>query len=345
MSPARSPASRPRPKAIANWLLAVAFLVFLMIVIGGITRLTESGLSISEWKPVTGAVPPLNDADWLAEFQAYQSTTQYQTVNRGMDLAQFKQIYFWEYLHRLMGRIIGLAFALPLLWFAWKRAIPQGYGLRLTALLALGGLQGAIGWWMVTSGLVGRVEVSHIRLAVHLLLAFFILVGLIWTALDLRALARRGRSKPARLTGLAVLALLVLFVQLLLGALTAGLNAGHAFSSWPKMGDDWFPANTPMLSPFWTNLIDNPIVVKFAHRWWAFVAVAMLILLARAAKRAGSRSASVAIHSAFGIQILLGIATLMTGVDIVIATLHQAFGALVLASATWGAHIVGKRAR
>lgn len=342
---ARPPASRPRPRAIAHWLLAVAFLVFLIVVIGGITRLTESGLSITEWAPVTGAIPPLNEADWLAEFAAYQQTTQFRTVNSGMDLAAFKQIYFWEYLHRLMGRIIGLAFLLPLLWFAWKRAIPQGYGGRLVALFVLGGLQGVIGWWMVVSGLAGRVEVSHIRLAVHLLLAFVILAALIWAALDLRALAKRGRSKPARLTGLSAVALLILFVQLLLGAFTAGLDAGHAFSSWPKMGDEWFPSATPMLEPAWRNLVDNPIVVQFAHRWWAFVAVVVLILLARAAKRAGDRRASIAIHSAFGIQILLGIATLHSGVDIVVATLHQAFGALVLASATWGAHVVGRRAR
>ena len=164
----------PRPAALSRWLLAVAFLVLLMIVVGGITRLTESGLSITRWEPVTGAIPPLNEADWQVEFDRYRSSPQYQQINSGMDLADFKNIYFWEYVHRLLGRLIGLAFALPLLWFWWRRAIPAGYGWKLIGLLALGGLQGAIGWWMVASGLVNRPEVSHIRLAVHLLTAFAI---------------------------------------------------------------------------------------------------------------------------------------------------------------------------
>ena len=163
-----------RPNAIANWLFFVAALVFTMVVVGGITRLTESGLSITEWKPVTGALPPLSEAEWLAEFAKYQATPEYQEINRGMSLAAFKFIFFWEWAHRLLGRLIGLAFALPLLWFALRRAIPDGYGWRLLALLALGGLQGAIGWWMVVSGLSERTDVSHYRLAVHLLTALFI---------------------------------------------------------------------------------------------------------------------------------------------------------------------------
>ena len=181
-------ASRERPRSIAYWLFAVAFLVFAMVVIGGITRLTESGLSITEWKPLSGAIPPLNAADWQAEFARYQATPEYREINgpAGMDLAAFQKIYFWEWLHRLLGRLIGLAFALPLVWFAIRRAIPRGYGWRLVALLALGGFQGALGWYMVQSGLVNRTDVSHFRLAAHLLTAFLLLGGLIWTALDLR---------------------------------------------------------------------------------------------------------------------------------------------------------------
>ncbi len=198
-SPARTSAAerRPRPLAIANWLLAVAALVFLMVVVGGITRLTESGLSITEWRPVSGAIPPLTQQEWAQAFELYRQTPEYREVNgpAGMDLAAFKRIFFWEWLHRLLGRLVGLAFALPLLWFAYLRAIPRGYGWKLVGLLVLGGMQGALGWYMVMSGLVDRTDVSHFRLSAHLLLAFAILGALVWTALDLR------RDRPARLTG------------------------------------------------------------------------------------------------------------------------------------------------
>jgi hypothetical protein len=195
-----------RPRAIATWLMSVAGLVFVMIVVGGITRLTESGLSITRWEPVTGAIPPLNEADWQAAFDLYRDSPQYQQVNRGMSLDDFKFIYFWEYIHRLLGRVIGLAFALALLWFAVKRAIPRGYGWKLGVLFVLGGLQGAIGWWMVASGLVDQPEVSHVRLAVHLLMALTIFGALIWVALDLRTLARSpvgapGAHRPGRHLG------------------------------------------------------------------------------------------------------------------------------------------------
>ncbi|HEY0115474.1 MAG TPA: COX15/CtaA family protein, partial [Allosphingosinicella sp.] len=256
-----------RPGAIANWLLAVAGLVFVMIVVGGITRLTESGLSITRWDPVTGAIPPLNDADWQAAFDLYRQSPQYEQVNRGMTLADFKFIFFWEYVHRLLGRLIGLAFALPLLWFAWKRAIPKSYGWKLAALLVLGGLQGAIGWWMVASGLVDQPEVSHIRLAIHLLMALAIFGALIWVALDLRRLARLPVARPARIGLSAIWALSLLAVQMLFGAYVAGLEAGYAFNTWPLMGDELFPSATPWMEPWARNFVDNPIVVQFVHRW------------------------------------------------------------------------------
>lgn len=329
-----------RPSALANWLLAVAFLVFAMVVVGGITRLTESGLSITEWKPITGAVPPLNEAQWLAEFEKYQQIPEYRELNQGMSLADFKFIYFWEWVHRLLGRLIGVAFALPLAWFAARRAIPRGYAPRLLALLALGGLQGAIGWWMVSSGLSERMDVSHYRLAVHLLTALFILAGLIWTALDLRALAADPATSPARFTPLALTTSAILFVQLLLGAWVAGLNAGWASDTWPLMNGRFFPENAQFTGL--SSLADDPHLVHFLHRWWAWVAVGALILLARAARKAGCRRASIAIHSAFGIQILLGIAVVMTGMNITLAVLHQAVGALVVAATAWGAHVVGR---
>ncbi len=232
-----------RPLAIANWLLAVAALVFLMVVVGGITRLTESGLSITEWKPVTGAIPPLTQADWSHAFDLYKQTPEYREINgpAGMTLAQFQFIFFWEWLHRLIGRLIGVAFAVPLLWFAAKRAIPQGYGWKLVGLLVLGGLQGVLGWYMVMSGLVDRTDVSHFRLSAHLLLAFAIMGALIWVALDLRQLARTGEDRPARLKGAAVATMTVLFVQLLFGAWVAGLNAGQVANDWPLMQGRLFP--------------------------------------------------------------------------------------------------------
>jgi cytochrome c oxidase assembly protein subunit 15 len=337
--------ARVRPTAISNWLYSVAFLVFIMVVVGGITRLTESGLSITEWKPITGALPPLSEADWLSEFQKYQQIPEYLEISgpAGMTLADFKFIYFWEWVHRLLGRLIGVAFALPLLWFAVKRAIPSGYGWRLVALLALGGLQGTIGWWMVSSGLSERTDVSHFRLAVHLLTALFILGGLVWTALDLRQLAR-GDDRPARLTGLGPAVLAVLLIQLLFGAYTAGLNAGYVSNSWPLMNDYFVPGGISWTAGIWAALNNDPYLIHFVHRWWAWVVVGFLLILARKV-RPIDRRASVAIHIAFGSQILLGIATVMTGIDIHLAVLHQAVGALVVASTVWGVHLLGRASR
>jgi cytochrome c oxidase assembly protein subunit 15 len=331
-----------RPSAIADWLLFVASLVFVMIVVGGITRLTESGLSITRWEPISGAVPPLTADQWEAQFDAYRDSPQYAQINSGMSLAEFKQIFFWEYVHRLLGRLIGLAFALPLAWFAWKKAIPRGFGWRLVALLALGGLQGAIGWWMVASGLVDRPEVSHIRLAVHLLTAFLIFGALLWTAFDLRALARNADARPARMPTIAIWTLSALGLQFLFGAYVAGLEAGYAFNSWPKMGDQWFPAETPMLRPFLVNFVDNPIMVQFVHRWLAFVVAGFVIILAVRAMRSGFKGAGHAVIAAVTIQILLGIATIVTGVELWIGVAHQGMAALLLAAIIHAAHRIGQ---
>lgn len=342
MSPAQAP-SGPRPLALARWLLAVAALVVLIVAVGGITRLTESGLSITEWKPVTGTIPPLSEAQWQAEFEAYQRIPQYTEVNgpAGMSLADYKFIYFWEWVHRLLARVIGLAFALPLAWFWLKRAIPDGYKPRLVALLALGGLQGVVGWWMVSSGLTADVKVSHYRLATHLLVALFTLGGLVWTALDLRALAR-GEPR-AQLTGFAAMALAALGLQLLLGAWVAGLRAGYVASDWPLMQGKFFPEGVDWSGGVLHALANDPFLTHFAHRWWAWVVVAVLVIMGRKLRRLGARPASVAVHTAFGTQILLGIATVMTGVSLWVAVLHQLVGALLLASCAWGAHVLGRR--
>ncbi|WNO53235.1 COX15/CtaA family protein [Stakelama saccharophila] len=340
--PIRSPSSA-RPGQIATWLFAVAGLIVAMVVVGGITRLTESGLSITEWDPISGIIPPLTHAQWLAEFEHYKRIPEYQQLNRGMTLAGFKAIFFWEYFHRLLGRLIGFAFAIPLVWFAIRRRIPEGYGWRLTALLALGGLQGAIGWWMVASGLVHRTDVSHFRLATHLLTALFILAGIVWTALDLRALSRDPGARPARLTPTGATTGIVLAIQLMLGAFVAGLNAGLVTDEWPLMNGRFFPADELANQSFLHAFFNDPYVVHFFHRWWAWVAVAALIVLARRARRAGVRAASVAIHIAFGTQILLGIATVMAHVPIWLAALHQLTGALLVVATTWGAHVLGRR--
>lgn len=334
-----------RPQALINWLMSVAGLVFVMVVVGGITRLTESGLSITEWKPITGALPPLNEASWLSEFEKYKQIPEYTEINgpAGMTLAEFKFIYFWEWVHRLLGRVIGLAFALPLAWFWVKGAIPAGYKPRLLALLALGGLQGTIGWWMVSSGLSARTDVSHYRLAAHLLTALIILGGLVWTALDLKMLARNAAAKPARLTRFSAVVFAILFIQMLFGAWVAGLNAGYVSNTWPLMNDRLFPDGVDTAKGAFYALVNDPYLTHFVHRWWAWVAVIALVLLSRRARKAGVRQASLAMHSAFGIMIILGIATVMSGVNIVLAVSHQAVGALVVASTVWGAHVLGRQ--
>jgi heme a synthase len=338
-----SPAERrPRPLALANLLLAIAALVFAMVVVGGTTRLTESGLSITEWKPLTGAIPPLNASDWEHAFRLYQATPEYRQINgpAGMTLGAFQQIYFWEWLHRLLGRLIGVAFALPLAWFALKRAIPRGYGPKMLGLLVLGAAQGALGWYMVMSGLADRPDVSHFRLSAHLLLALAIMGALVWVALDLRRLARTGADQPSRLTRPAMVTLAVLAVQVLCGAWVAGLNAGQVAGSWPLMNDRLFPAGVDWSHGTAWALTNDPYLIHFIHRWWAWVVVAALVIFARRV-RTHSRRASTAIHAAFGTQILLGIATVMSGVAIPLAALHQAVGALLVAATTWGAHAVG----
>lgn len=348
MNQAAPAADRTRPLALARWLLGVAALVVLMVTVGGITRLTESGLSIVEWKVLTGAVPPLTQAQWQAEFAAYQQIPQYTELNgpAGMALADYKLIYFWEWLHRLLGRLIGLAYALPLAWFWLRRAIPEGYHGRLIALLALGGLQGFVGWWMVSSGLTQDVKVSHYRLAVHLMLALATLAALVWTALDFRALAR-GENK-SRLTAFSAVVLAVLALQLFYGALVAGLRAGHVagagwlnWQAWPQMQGRLVPAGIDWTQGPAHAFLADPYLVHFVHRWWAWVVVALLVVMARRL-RAGHRAISIAIHSAFGTQVVLGIATVWSAMALWLAALHQLTGALLVIAIVWGAHALGR---
>ena len=332
-----------RPNQIANWLFIVAGLIFMMVVVGGITRLTESGLSITEWKPVTGAIPPLNAADWQAAFDAYKQSPQYKLMNAGMDLSAFKAIFFWEYAHRLLARIMGAVFALPFLYFLIKRAVPAGYIWKLALLFVLGGAQGGIGWLMVASGLTDRINVKPAMLAAHLSMALLLLSAIVWTALDLKQLAKDNRAKPSRFRPLAMVVMTLLFSQIFFGAITAGLRAGHAADTWPLMNGRVLPEGVAWAGSVWMTLTSDPFLIHFIHRWWAWVVVVALVILARRVKAHGVRPAAVAIHSAFGLQILLGIATVMSGVNIALAVLHQAVGALLVASSIWGSHVIGRR--
>ena len=321
---------------LARWLFVVAFMVFAIVVVGGLTRLTESGLSITEWKVVSGILPPLTGAAWQQAYAEYLRVPQAQTVHAGITLGQFKFIFFWEWVHRLLARVIGLALLLPLIWYWLRRAIPEGYKLRLLALASLIGLQGAVGWWMVTSGLFQGEHVSHIRLSIHLLLALFIMAGLIWTALDLQS------GHITRMTPLAAIAGFVLAIQLMLGAWVAGMRAGHVAGDWPLMQGRVFPDGVDW-SRGLTAFATDPYLVHFIHRWWAFAALAALILLERRAKALGGKSAARAVTTVGGTQILLGIATVVTGISLPLAILHQANGALLVAATAWCAHVAGRR--
>jgi heme a synthase len=321
-------------------------MVFAMVVIGGITRLTESGLSITEWKPISGALPPLTHGNWERAFDLYKQTPQYREVAgpAGMTLAGFKSIFFWEWVHRLLGRVIGLVFFLGIGWFALKRAIPRGFAWRLATLFVLGGAQGAVGWFMVLSGLEGRTEVSPYRLSAHLLFALFLFGALIWTALDLRRLAKDPDASPSRLSAWGGVALSLLFVQLMLGAWVAGFRAGYVSNSWPDMNGRFVPEGIDWSRGAAFAMTHDPFLLHFMHRWWAWVVVAVLVVFARKVRGVeGARPASIAIHSAFGTQIILGILTVLSGIAIWLAVLHQATGALLVAATVWGAHELGRR--
>lgn len=333
---------RSRPLPIARWLEIVGLLVLTIVVVGGITRLTESGLSITEWNVVSGILPPLSQSAWEIEFAKYQATSQFRIESgpAGMDLAAFKFIFFWEWFHRILGRVIGLAYLLPLLVFAGRRSIPQGYGLRLAAMFGLITGQGALGWYMVSSGVgTDLTSVSHFRLSAHLLTALFLLAGLVWTARDLRRLASDGAAVPARMTSGAAIVAGVLFVQLILGAWVAGLDAGLAASDWPLMNGRLVPEIDWSGGVVWT-LTHDPFLLQFLHRWWAWVAVAALVWLSRRVRKT-DRFASVAVHTTFGVMVLLGIATVMSGVSLWIAAAHQLVGALTVAATVRAMHSYG----
>ncbi|MDB5658069.1 MAG: heme synthase [Cypionkella sp.] len=331
-------------RGIRAWLLAIFALVVMMIVVGGLTRLTDSGLSITEWKPVTGAIPPLNAADWASEFAKYQASPEFKLQNTAMTMDQFKSIFWWEWGHRQLGRVIGLVWAVGFFGFLLAKKIPVGWTGRLLAVGALGGLQGAIGWWMVSSGLTGAmVDVASYRLATHLGLAFIILGLITWYALLLGRsetdllVARRGgeRKLMVKASGLMHVA----FAQILLGALVAGIDAGRAFPTWPDMNGQFFPADAFYVPdgsggvlPVWHAFFENPGLVQFSHRVWGYLLFAYGILVwmrGRHSAYGATRRAFHAVMLMLLAQVALGIFTALTAAQAHVAITHQ-IGAVVL---------------
>jgi heme a synthase len=333
----------PAARAIGVWLWFVAALVFAMVLVGGATRLTESGLSIVEWKPVTGVIPPVGEADWQTEFAKYKTIPQYEQLNRGMSLDEFKTIYWWEWGHRLLGRVIGAAFLLPFLWFLWRRSLDRRIALALGGIFTLGAVQGAVGWWMVASGLTERVSVSQYRLAFHLTLACMIYAALVWTAdRTLRAsAAQAGRRAVAwRLRWSAGALLVLAIVQIYLGALVAGLRAGLIFNTWPLIDGGFIPPTTDLFfaHPLWRNFFENALTVQFDHRMVAYTLCALALIHAVDARLCGRDKPLATSAGLVAVAVLaqasIGIATLVWAVPIELALSHQAVALVVLTGAT-----------
>jgi cytochrome c oxidase assembly protein subunit 15 len=342
------PAQQASPtRAVRWWLFGVAALIAIMVLVGGATRLTESGLSIVEWKPVTGTLPPLHQDQWTEAFDAYKTIPQYRELNAGMSLAEFKTIFWWEWSHRLLGRVIGVAYLLPFLWFLWRGMLSTDLRRRLWLIFGLGALQGAVGWWMVASGLSQRVEVSQYRLATHLVLALLIFACIVWT---LRRLASRPSllaSSRLKITGVALAVLT--FVQLYLGALVAGLRAGKVYNTWPDIDGALIPSVARLFfeEPWWRNLFDNVLTVQFEHRMTAYALFALAVLHALDAVR--SRAAPAVVNGAFWLaaaitlQATLGILTLLNQVPTSLALAHQAVAIAVLTLAIFQAERLAAR--
>lgn len=329
-------------RAIAVWLLVCAAMIVVMVVLGGVTRLTESGLSITEWQPISGIVPPLSAAAWQAEFAKYREIPQFQLLHSWMSIEDFKTIYFWEWLHRLWGRLIGIAFAAPFLWFLLRRRIPPALMPRLLGILALGGLQGVLGWVMVESGLVDRVEVSQYRLVAHLGLAIVIYAAILWTALDLlwrrASLGVPAAGLPRAATATAAL----VFLTLLAGGFVAGLNAGLTYNTFPLMDGSLVPEGYWQLQPWWRNLFENVAAVQFDHRLLALTSLAAIVALWLAGRRhslaARGRRALDALLAMALLQVALGVATLLLVVPLPLAAAHQAGAVLLFTAALAACH-------
>jgi cytochrome c oxidase assembly protein subunit 15 len=331
-------------RAVRWWLIAVAALIAAMVLVGGATRLTESGLSIVEWKPVSGALPPLSQEQWTQAFEAYKTIPQYRELNAGMNLGEFKTIFWWEWSHRLLGRVIGGVYLLPFLWFLWRGALNAQLRRRLWIIFGLGALQGAVGWWMVASGLSERVEVSQYRLATHLALALLIFAAIIWTLRRLAGAAPSTAEPSTALSRLKITAGVVLvltFVQLYFGALVAGLRAGRVYNTWPEIDGALVPSAARLWfeAPWWRNLFDNTLTVQFEHRMTAYTLFVLAVLHAVDAVRSRAGAATVnsalALAAAITMQATLGVLTLLYQVPIVLGLAHQAVAIVVLTLAVF----------
>ena len=333
-------------RAVSLWLWCVAGLVFAMIVVGGATRLTESGLSITEWQPILGAIPPLNETDWLAAFEKYKQIPQYVALNQDMTLEAFKSIYWWEWSHRLLGRLIGIAFALPLIFFWATGKLKAGTGGKFLGVLALGGVQGVIGWYMVKSGLVDRIEVSQYRLALHLTTAFAILGLLVWLALEeWPAMSRdAGEKTSPAVSRLAAFIVALLLLQVVLGALVAGLRAGLIYNTWPTMDGQWFPSDY-WTTPGYLSFFESHAAAQFDHRLVAYVIGALALMNLWLVRHVGGGrvlATAIALAAAVFAQMALGIATLLAHVPLELGLLHQGGGAIVFALAVAHLHATSR---
>ena len=324
-----------RDRAVGVWLLVCCAMVFGMVMLGGITRLTGSGLSIMEWKPIMGAIPPMTNVEWNRVFALYQQIAEYKHVNAGMSLEEFQGIFWWEYLHRLWGRTIGVAFLLPFLWFLAKGYLRRPMVPRLAAMFALGALQGGVGWFMVASGFEDRVDVSQYRLVLHLGLALFIYAFMFWTALDLLQPARLAGTDAGKMSKHCIVMLGVIALEICLGGLVAGLHGGLIDNNFPMMGDRLIATGLFAREPWWSNVTENPETAQFLHRLCAgLVAVVLISLVVRVRRRVLPREIKLRVYAlpfALAAQAFLGIATLILVVPVPLAVAHQA-GAIVLLS-------------
>jgi len=334
MTTGNSAQQAPQLGAVKWWLISVAALIAIMVLVGGATRLTESGLSIVEWKPVTGALPPLTEAQWTRAFEGYKTIPQYRELNAGMSLVDFKTIFWWEWSHRLLGRVIGMVYLLPFLWFLWRGVLNAELKRRLWLVFGLGALQGAVGWWMVASGLSQRVEVSQYRLATHLVLALVIFATVVWTLRRMRERPQAVVPSRLKVTGAVLLALT--FLQIYFGALVAGLRAGRVYNTWPEIDGALIPSAARLFfeEPWWRNLFDNTLTVQFEHRMtaYALLSLALLHAIDVVRSRAGGAVISGAwwLAAAVLLQATLGVLTLLNQVPIDLALAHQAVAIVVL---------------
>lgn len=334
-------------RAVRLWLFAVAGLVLAMVTVGGATRLTDSGLSITEWQPILGAIPPLTDAHWQEAFAKYKEIPEYHLVNKGMSLDAFKAIYWWEWGHRFLGRIIGLAFALPFAAFWYMKALRPGYPSKLAGVLALGALQGAIGWYMVKSGLVDRVDVSQYRLALHLTVAFLILALVVWLAFELAVPEKEGPGSRGALQTLPLLIVGAILLQVVIGAFVASLKGGLVYNTWPSMNGAVLPHDLMALEPWYHNPFENPVTAQFNHRLVAYAVVALAAIeawrtFASNARREAQVSAALLLGGVIG-QAALGIWTLIEAVPIGLGIAHQSCAAILLVLAVCHLHVTSRK--